>query len=58
MKLAREAVRKHDYYNAIRYLNVILIKNPNHHQAKFYKKGILEILDHMKRSKGNADVQP
>ena len=51
MKLAREAVRKNDYYNAVRYLNAILMKNPHHEQAKFYKKQILEILDQLKRSR-------
>ena len=50
-KLAREAVRKHDYYNAIRYLNTILIKNPHNETAKFYKKQGLEILEQMKRSR-------
>jgi hypothetical protein len=49
MKLARESVRKRDFYSAIRYLNVILMKNPNHHAARFYKKEVMMILDRMKQ---------
>ena len=51
MKLARECVRKHDYYNAIRYLNMILLKEPRNHTAQFYKKEVMLILDNMKRSR-------
>jgi hypothetical protein len=51
LKLAREAVRKHDYYNAIRYLNMILIKNPKNYTAMFYKKQVVRVLEQMKRSR-------
>ena len=48
MKLAREATKKKDYYEAIRYLNIILIKNPNNARAQLYKQQILEILNQLK----------
>ena len=51
LKLAREAVKKQDYYNAIKYLNTILIKNPHNETAKFYKKEVMEILEQIKRSR-------
>ena len=47
LKLAREAMRKRDFYKAIRYLNVVLIKNPNNIQARFYKKEIMLILEQL-----------
>lgn len=53
MKLARESVRKRDFYNAIRYLNTILIKDPNHLAAQFYKKEVIMILEQMKRRRNN-----
>lgn len=51
LKLARDATKKRDYYKAIRYLNIILIRNPNHQEAMFYKKQVLEILDQIKKSR-------
>ena len=51
LKLARDAVKKRDYYHAIRYLNTILIKNPNNQEAKFYKKQVMEILDQLKQTR-------
>ena len=51
LKLARESVRKQDYYHAIRYLNMILMKNPNHALAKRYKRHIVEELDKLKQNK-------
>lgn len=59
MKLARESVRKHDFYHAIRYLNTILIKDPSNHRAKFYKKEVMMILEQMRRrreSQGQAEI--
>ncbi|WP_455392825.1 hypothetical protein [[Eubacterium] cellulosolvens] len=53
MKLARESVRKHDFYNAIRYLNTILIKDPRNHRAKFYKKEVMMILEKIKHRREN-----
>ena len=52
MKLARESVRKHDYYHAVRYLNMILIKNPKNFTAMFYKKQVLNIIEQMRRTNG------
>lgn len=58
MKLARESVRKHDFYNAIRYLNTILIKEPMNHRAKFYKKEVMMILEQMRRRReSNAQAE-
>ena len=57
LKLAREATKKRDFYKAIRYLNIILIKNPNNQQAKFYKRQVLEIMDQMKRSRNKNVIQ-
>ena len=54
MKLARESVRKRDYYHAIRYLNMILIKNPKNFTAIFYKKQVLNIIAQMRRNNGIA----
>lgn len=51
LKLARDSVKKQDYYHAIRYLNVILIKNPNNYEAMFYKKQVMEALDQIKKAK-------
>ena len=56
MKLARESVRKRNYYDAIRYLNIILMKNPNNHAAAFYKKEVMMALENLKRSKKNYEV--
>ena len=51
LKLAREAVRKQDYYKAIKYLNTILIKNPHNLEAKFFKKKVMYLLNQHKRNK-------
>jgi hypothetical protein len=56
MKLARESVRKRDYYSAIRYLNIILMKNPRNHAAVFYKKEVMMALENLKRSKKKYDI--
>ena len=36
LKLAREATKKRDYYKAIRYLNIILIKQPTSSFKNFF----------------------
>jgi hypothetical protein len=51
MKLAREATKKKDYYEAIRYLNIILIRNPNNDRAQLYKQQIMEILNQLKNKR-------
>jgi alkyl sulfatase BDS1-like metallo-beta-lactamase superfamily hydrolase len=51
LKLAREATKKRDYYKAIRYLNIILIKEPHNQEAKFYKRQVMEVLDQMKKKR-------
>jgi hypothetical protein len=51
LKLARDATKKQDYYKAIRYLNVILIKEPQNQEAKFYKRQVMEILEQLKKSR-------
>jgi alkyl sulfatase BDS1-like metallo-beta-lactamase superfamily hydrolase len=53
LKLAREAVRKQDYYSAIKYLNAILMKNPHNETAKYFKKEVMEILEKIKKSRTN-----
>ena len=55
LKLARDAVKKRDFYKAIRYLNLILIKDPNNHPATFYKRQVMEVLDQLKK-KRNKDL--
>ena len=51
LKLARDAIQRKDFYKAIRYLNVVLIKNPNNTQAKYYKKEVMQILEQLKLSR-------
>ena len=56
LKLAREAVRKHDYYHAIRFLNIILMKNPKNYAAVFYKKQVVRVLEQLKRSNSQKQM--
>ncbi len=53
LKLAKEAVRKQDYYSAIKYLNTILMKNPRNETAKYIKKEVMEILEKIKKARTN-----
>ncbi len=55
LKLARDAVKKRDFYKAMRYLNIILMNNPNHQEAKFYKRQVMEVLEQLKK-KRNKDL--
>ncbi len=56
LKLARESVRKKDFYNAIRYLNTILMKNPNHPGAIYYKKMVMEFLNQLKKTRNRKII--
>jgi len=40
-----------DFYKAIRYLNIILIKEPHNQEAKFYKRQVMEVLEQMKKKR-------